>query len=76
MELKIIEEYEGELEEKQDEIVKALFPNTSTTFKVPVRDFRVKAYKQILNKLEKEYKERLKEMYTHIETKILNYIGK
>lgn len=76
MELKIIEDYDGELEEKKEEIIKAIFPNSSTEIKVPVRDFRVKAFKQILDKLEKEYEERLKEMYEHIDIKILEYIGK
>lgn len=76
MEIKILEEYDGELEEKQDEIIKALFPSKETEIKVPVRDFRVKAFADILNKLKKEYKEQMKEMYKHIDAKLLEFIDK
>lgn len=76
MEIKIKEEYKGELEDKKDELLKALFPNTETEIKVPVRDFRVKAFEEILDTLEKDYEERLKEMYEHIELKLLEFIGK
>lgn len=78
MEIYITEEYDGELKEKRAELMKALFPNTRSmnTLKIPERDFRDKVYRELLDDLEKNYKQELEVMWDEIEIKLAEWFGK
>lgn len=78
MEIRIIEEYDGELKDKKEELVKALFPNTRTmeSLNAPERDFRAKVYRELLDELEKNYKTELELMWDEIELKLSEWFGK
>lgn len=78
MEIKIKEEYEGEFEEKKDELIKALFPNARSleTLKIPERNFKEKSMRQIHADLSDEYKKMMDDMFSEIELKLLEYAGK
>ena len=78
MDIEIIEEYDGELEEKKEQLAKALFPNTRSmeTLNIPERDFRDKVYRQLLDELEKKYKDELELMWDKVEIKFAEWFGK
>ena len=76
MDIEIIEEYEGEFEEKQEELMKALFPNTRNmdTLNVPERDFRDKSFRELLDILEVNYKDQLELMWDEVEQKLIDWV--
>lgn len=78
MEIEIIEEYDGEFEEKKEELIKALFPNTRNmkTLNIPERDFRDKSFRELLDILEENYKDQLDLMWDEVEQKLTDWTSR
>lgn len=79
MKLHIEQEYEGELEEKKEDLIKALFPNVASveeSIDIPDREMREKAAQQMLDKMDKRYREMLEQMFDEIEQVLIANRGK
>lgn len=69
VEIRIKEQYKGELDDKKNELLKALYPNDKKMkyLKVPERTFRIVAFKEILKFMTYEYKKTLINMWNDID---------